>query len=77
MKTEADEAIARDSTLREANFRDMVFANNPQLYKALFRDELEGALDDETIESDDFEWIVPKSEAEFHELMREMEGSLG
>ena len=52
----------------DANFRAMVFANDHQLYFDMF----DKAKDRKEIE-DDIEWIVPQSEEEVAELVRQIE----
>lgn len=54
-------------------FRNLVFANNPRLYRELFPEQQ--TLSDDEIESESFEWIVPESEEEALALLAEMEGS--
>lgn len=58
----------------EARFKDLVFANNPDLYKALFGSE----VTDEDQQDDSFNWIVPQTEQEAMELLREAQsGAFG
>lgn len=57
-----------DAEKFDANFRAMIFANDHQLYFDMF----EKAQERDDIEKD-VEWIVPQSEEELEEMMRQIE----
>lgn len=67
MKMEA--SVEEDAA--EARFKDMVFANNLELYKALFGEQ--GVSPDDQ-EDDSFNWVVPSSEEEARQLLAEAQG---
>lgn len=60
IKQERDEEIERF----ELDFRNNVFASNPELYKALFADEMRATNSDE--------WITPESPEDFAEMLDEL-----
>lgn len=45
-------------------FKSQVFAANPDLYRQLFAEE-------EAVEDDDIEWVIPESEEDFMRMMNE------
>jgi hypothetical protein len=55
----------RDENQAEVDFKNLVFANNPQLYKALFIDKPE-------VDPDQVEWIRPRSPEEVKEALEEL-----
>jgi hypothetical protein len=67
------ETLKRDETLREANFRDTLFAVSPERYQILFAEEMR----DEEIESEEFEWIVPQTEEEAMALLADVQQVMG
>lgn len=52
----------------EARFKDMIFANNPEMYQALFPVE----VTNEDQENDDFNWVVPQTEQEAKQLLSDV-----
>lgn len=70
MKCETEQYIEENQAKSEAQFKDMVFANNPKLYEALFGQE---SISDEELETGDFEYIEPQNEEEARELLAELQ----
>lgn len=70
MRREAEEHTREGELQAEANFKDLVFANNPKLYEALFGfDE----VTDEELEAEDFGWIQPQNENEARALLDDLQ----
>lgn len=49
----------------ENDFKGMVFANNPELYAEMYKEEFAPS-------EEDIEWRIPSSESEVRELLEEM-----
>jgi hypothetical protein len=61
MKQESNSAV-KD---KEQEFKNEVFANNIELYKEMF-------VDEQVLDEDDIDYIVPGDEDEFKQMMREL-----
>lgn len=46
-------------------FKNVVFANNPELYQQMFKDELPP-------DDDQVDWLVPKNEDDVKEILKEL-----
>ena len=49
----------------EQEFKNQVFANNPKLYGEMFTEE-------ETLDEDDINYVVPDDDKEFRKMLRDL-----
>lgn len=58
-----------EAEAKEQSFKNQVFANDPELYKAMF-------AEDQVVDENELEYIIPEDEDEFKSMLRELK-SLG
>jgi len=56
----------KDEDRREDELKNLVFANNPNLYNKIFGEE------SNYLDEDEIEHVVPESDADFNKLMQEL-----
>lgn len=56
----------RDTLLiKEQEFKNIVFANDPELYRKMF-------IDDLTVDDEEVEWEVPETEGDVQRMLSEL-----
>ena len=66
MSYKISQDVKRESLLREDNFKNNVFANDPELYQNLFTNNEEYLDEEDVVHSE------PQNEEDFNKLMREL-----
>ena len=56
----------KDEDRREDELKNLVFANNPNLYNKIFGEE------SNYLDEDEIEHVVPENDADFNKLMQEL-----